>query len=145
MFGCNKVTHFCLKCPAMDPWLNWSFQNMTKSEFRLSWLYLVYQYVVFHLDLDCHKQISIFQDILGSNKVTHFCLKCSTMDPCLKLKFPKLHEIRIWTFLYVFRASKCRLSPRVVIVITKLVYFEISFIVRKGLILVSSVQLWTHG
>jgi len=57
------------------------------------------------------------------------------MDPWLKLKFPKLHEIRIWTFLFVFSASKCLLSPRVVIVITKVVYFEISFIVTKGLIL----------
>ena len=74
--------------------------------------------------------------MFGCNKVTHSCLKCPAMDPWLKLKFPKLHEIRIWTFLFVFRASKCLLSPRVVIVITKVVYFEISFIVTKGLILV---------
>ena len=62
-----------------------------------------------------------------------------------KTEFRKLHEIKISTFLYVFSASKCRLSPRVVIVITKLVYFEISFAVTKWIILHWSVQLWTHG
>ena len=51
-----------------------------------------------------HKQISIFRDILDGNKVTHYSLKCPTMDPCLKLKFPKLHEIEVYTFLFVFSA-----------------------------------------
>ena len=78
-----------------------------------------------------HKQISIFPDIFDYNKVTLSSLKCSTMDPWLKLNFPKHHEIGIWTFLIVFRASKCRLSPRLGIVISKLLYFEISFIVTK--------------
>jgi len=53
------------------------------------------------------------------------------MDPRLKLKFPKLNEIGIWTFFFVFSASKCHLSPRLGIVISKLVYFEISLIVTK--------------
>ena len=48
-----------------------------------------------------------------------------------KIEFPKLHEIGISTFFIVFSASKCRLSPRLGIVITKLVYFEISLIVTK--------------
>ena len=69
--------------------------------------------------------------MLNCNKVAHSCLKCPTMDPWQKLKFPKLHEIRIWTFLFVFSASKCRLSHRLGIVITKLLYFEISLIVTK--------------
>ena len=74
--------------------------------------------------------------MLNCNKVTHSCLKGPTMDPWLKLKFPKLHKIGIWTFLMVFSASKCRVSPRLGIVIIKLLYFEISLIVTKWLILV---------
>ena len=38
------------------------------------------------------------------------------MDPWLKLKFPKHHEIEIWTFFIVFSTSKCRLSPTLRIV-----------------------------
>ena len=72
-----------------------------------------------------HKQISLFQDIFDYSKVSHSCLKCATMDQRLRLKFPKVQEIRIWTFLFEFCASKCQLSPRLGIVITKLVYFEI--------------------
>ena len=48
------------------------------------------------------KQISVFPDIFDCNKVTLSCLKCSTMDSWLKLKFPKQPEIRIWSFLSVF-------------------------------------------
>ena len=58
------------------------------------------------------------------------------MDPWLKLKFPKHQEIGIWTFLIVFIASKCRLSPRLGIVIRKLLYLEISLIVTKYLFLI---------
>ena len=78
-----------------------------------------------------YKQINIFRDIFDCNKVTLSCLKCPTMDPWVKLKFPKLHEIKISTFFMVFSASKCRLSPRLGIVKSKLVYFEISVIVTK--------------
>jgi len=92
-----------------------------------------------------HKEISIFRDIFDCNKVTLSCLKRSTMDPWLQLKFPSNHEIRISTFLILFSASKCRLSPRLGIVISKLEYFEISLIITKWLFLVWSVQLWTHG
>ena len=69
--------------------------------------------------------------MLNCNKVAHSCLKCPTMDPWQKLKFPKLHEIEIWTFLFVFSASKCPLPPRLGIVIIKLVYFEKCLIVTK--------------
>ena len=78
-----------------------------------------------------HKQISIFGDIFDCSKVTHSCLKCSTMYQWLKLKFPKLPEIKIYTFLIVFSAPKCHLAPRLGIVISKLVYFKISLIVAK--------------
>ena len=91
----------------------------------------MHQNVVFHLDLESHKQIRMIRDIFDCNKVTLSCLKCLTMDPWLQLKFPKHHEIRILTFLIEFSASKCRLSPRLGIVISKLVYFEISLIVTK--------------
>jgi len=53
------------------------------------------------------------------------------MDQWLKQKFPKLQEIGIWTLLILVSASKCHLSPRFGIVICKLVYFKISFIVAK--------------
>ena len=42
-----------------------------------------------------HKQISILRDIFDYNKVTLSYLKCSGMDPWLKLKFSKHPEIRI--------------------------------------------------
>ena len=80
---------------------------------------------------NCHKQISIFPDIFDYSKVTLSSLRCLTMDPWLKLNFSKHHEIGIWTFLFVFSSSKCRLSPRPEIVISKLVCFEISLIVTK--------------
>ena len=63
--------------------------------------------------------------------MTLSCLKCSTMDQWLKLKFLKHHQIRISTFMLVFSASKCHLSPTLRIVIGKLVYFEISLIVAS--------------
>ena len=53
------------------------------------------------------------------------------MDPWLKLKFSKLYAIGIWTFFFVFSAPKCRLSPKLGVVISKLVYFEISLILAK--------------
>jgi len=57
------------------------------------------------------------------------------MDPWLQLKFPRHHEVRISTFVIVFSTSKCRLSPGLGIVTSKLVYFEISLIRTKGLFL----------
>ena len=92
-----------------------------------------------------HKQICIFRDIFECNKVTLSCLKGSTIDQWLNLKFLKYHEIGISNFLIVCSASKCHLLPRLGIVISKLVYFEIYFIVTKWLFLVWRVQLWTHG
>ena len=53
------------------------------------------------------------------------------MNPWLKLKFPKRHEIEILTLLIAFRASKCRLSPRHGFIRSKLVYFEIFLEVTK--------------
>ena len=58
------------------------------------------------------------------------------MDTWVKQKFPKLRKIGISTFFIVFSASKCRLSTRPGIVISKLVYFEISLIVTKLLFVV---------
>jgi len=49
----------------------------------------------------------------------------------VKLKFPTHLEIRICTFLSVFSISKCHLSPRQWIVISKLAHIEISLIVTK--------------
>jgi len=128
IFYWNKMTHSCLKCPTMDQWLKLKFPKHQQIQI---W--------------NRHKQISLFRDIFDCSKVSHTCLKCSKMDQWLKLKFPKLHEIRIWTFKFEISASKCHLSPRLGIVITKLVYFEISFIETMWIILVWSVQLWTHG
>ena len=62
------------------------------------------------------------------------------MDPWLKLKFPKHRQIEIWTFLIVFNVSICCLSPKLGMVISKLVYFQISLVVTKWLIVVWSVQ-----
>ena len=76
-------------------------------------------------------KISIFRDIFDCNKVTLSCLKCSTMDPWLKLKFPKHQEVRILTFLIIFSASKCRVSHRLGMGIGKLVYLGISLIVTN--------------
>ena len=59
------------------------------------------------------------------------CLKCSTMDPWLNLKCWKHPGIRIWIFFYVLRVSKFWFSPRVAIIIYKLVFFEISLIISK--------------
>jgi len=78
-----------------------------------------------------HNQISIFRDIFDCNKVILSFLKCSTMNPWLKLKFPKHHEIEISIFFIVFSAAICHLSPRLGIVISKLVNLEISLIVTK--------------
>ena len=78
-----------------------------------------------------HNQNSIFRDSFDCNKVTLSCLKGSTMDSWVKQKFPKLLEIGISTFFFVFSGSKYRLSPRLGIVISKLVYLEISLTVTK--------------
>jgi len=140
------VTHSCLKCPTMDPCLKLKFPKLHEIE--------IYTFLFVFSAPKCHlsprlgiviTKFSIFQDIFDCSKVAHSCLKCSSMDQWLKLMFPKLHEIRIWTFSIVFIASKCRHSPRLGIVISKSVYFQISLVVTKWLILVWSVQLWTHG
>ena len=46
-------------------------------------------------------------------------------------QFPKDRGIRIWTSLNVFRVSKCHLSLRFGIIKSKVVHFEISFVVSK--------------
>ena len=113
IFDSNKVTHSCLKCPTIDPWLKqkfpilnqigiWTFLNVFSASICRHFTKTWYR----------HKQISIFQDIFGCNKVTHSCLKCPTIDPWLKLKFSKLYEIGILTFFSVFSTSKYLLSPR---------------------------------
>ena len=52
--------------------------------------------------------------------------------------FRKHPEIRIWIFFYVFSVSKCCLSSRVGIVISKSVFFEVYLIVTK--LFVSSLK-----
>ena len=78
-----------------------------------------------------HKQISTLWDNLIVTNLSLSCLKCSTMEPWLKHKFPKHSEIKIRTLQSVFSVWKCHLSPRQGIVISKLVHFEITLIVTK--------------
>lgn len=59
------------------------------------------------------KQIRVLRDVLHRNKVLFFSFKVFWARLWLKLKFPNLPEIRIWTFLSLFSISKCSLSPRV--------------------------------
>ena len=72
-------------------------------------MYLVYQNVSVHLNLQSSKENSATYRYRCLNKVSRSFLKCSTMDPrlslssldsstippWLKLKFPKTFEIRI--------------------------------------------------
>ena len=131
-FDCNKVTISCLKCSTMDTWLKLNFQKRHEIEI---WTFLTCIQCIkmsyFTQTWNRHKQIIVFRDIFVSNNVTLSYLKCSTMNPLLKLKFPKHHEIEIWTFQIVFSASTCRPSPRLGFIIWKLVSFEISLIVKK--------------
>ena len=90
----------------------------------------------FFLTWNRQRKICVFPDILDYNKVTLYCLKCSTMDPWLKLKFQKQPEIGIWTFLGVFSVQKCHLSARLGMLRRKYVYFQISLTVTKSLFVV---------
>ena len=76
-------------------------------------------------------QISVFQDIFSCNQVTLSSLNCYTMDPWQKLPFSKHPEIRIQTLFSVFIISNYRLSPRLGVVVCKLVYFKISLVATK--------------
>ena len=76
-------------------------------------------------------QISVFQDIFSCNQVTPSSLKCSTIEERLKVAFSKHLEIRIQTFMIVFRVSKYPLSLGLRIFSRKIVYFKISLIVTK--------------
>ena len=60
----------------------------------------------------------------------------SNYGPMAKTEVSKLQEIAIWTFLIILIISICGLSPRLGIVRSKLVYFEICLVVTKLLILV---------
>jgi len=121
-----------LKCSTMDPWLQLKFRK--HPEIRI-WIWLCVSSVS-KCRLSARVGIVIsklvfFQISLIVRKLSISSLKCSTMDPWLKLMFWKLPEIRIWIFLCVFSVSKCCLSPSVGIVISKLVFFVISFILTK--------------
>ena len=76
-------------------------------------------------------KLAHFEITLIVTKLSLSCLKCCTVDAWVKLMFQKALEIRIWTFLSVFCASKCRLSPRLGIYKSKLVLLGISLIVTK--------------
>ena len=120
-----------MKCSTMDPWLNLKFWIHLEKEFGIScvfgvskcwfspWVEIIISKLVF------------FEISLIVTKWSLSLLKCFAMDPWLQLKFWKHPKIRICTLLCVFSVSKCHLSPRVGIVLSKLVFFEIYLIVTK--------------
>jgi len=131
------MTLSCLKCSTMDPWLKLKFPKHHKIR--------IWTFLIAFSASKCHlsprlgiviSKLVYFEISLIVTKWLILFLKCSTMDPRLKLKFPKHHEIRIWTCLIAFSASKCRLSPRLGIVTSKLVYLGISLIVTNWLFVV---------
>ena len=128
----SKLPLSSLLSSTMDPLMKLNFPKHT--EFRI-WTF----FNVFHVS-KCHispkfgiiKGKVVHSEIsLIVTKLSLPLLKSSTMEPYLKLKFSKDAEIQIWTFLSVFSVSKCRLEHRFEIVISKLVYLEISLIVTK--------------
>jgi len=116
----------------MDPWLILKFRKYP--EIRI-WIFLcVFSVSKCYLSSRVGILVSklvFFVISLILTKLFFSWLKCSTMDQWLKHKFRKHPEIRIWPFLCIFSVSKCRLSPRVGIVMSKLVFFEISLILTK--------------
>jgi len=86
----------------MDPWLKLMSQKAFETR---SWTFLrVFSASKSHLSprLGIDKiKLVWFVILLIVTKLTLSCLKCSTMDPWLKVKFPKHFEIRIWTFASV--------------------------------------------
>ena len=111
-------------------------------------MYLGYQNVIFHLDLQSSKANQATYRYCCLNKIFSFFLKCSTMDPWLKPKFRKHSKLRIWKFQSVFSVKKCHLSPRFGIVIIELVNFEISLIVKKlslSSLNSSTIPLWLNS
>ena len=87
----------------MDPWLKLKFQKQPEIGI---WIF----FSVFNAQ-KCHlsgrlgivrRKFFVFPHMLDRNKDTHCYLKCSTMDPWLKLKFAKYPEIKIWTFFSAF-------------------------------------------
>jgi len=121
-----------LKCSTMYPWLQLKFRRHPKIRV---WAFLcVFRVWKCHLSSRVWIVLSklVFIEIsLILTKLDISCLKCSTMDPWLKLKFRKHLEIRIWIFFYALSVSKFWLSPRVAIIICKLVFFEIYLIITK--------------
>ena len=119
------MTLSCLKCSTMDPWLKLKFPKHHKIR--------IWTFSILFSASNCHRSprhgfiisnLVYFEISLIVTKWLILFLKCSTMDTRLKLKFPKRHEIRIWTFLIAFSASKCRLSPRLGIVTSKFSIFR---------------------
>ena len=128
----SKLPLSCFQCSTMDPWMKlnftkhpqiriWAFLNV----FRVSKCRLILRFGMIQSKV-VHSQISLIV-----TKLSLSWLKCSTMNPWLKLEFSKHPEIQTWIFVSVFSVSKCRLSYRFKIVISKLVYFEISLIASK--------------
>jgi len=123
------VTKLCVyysKCCTMDPGLKLKFKKVF--EIRI-WTFLsIFSVSQCHLSprlaIDISKLVYLVISMIVT-KLSLFCLKCSTMDPWLKIKFPTLLEIRICTFLSVFSVSKFHLSPRQGIIIRKLAHIEI--------------------
>jgi len=91
----------------------------------------VFENVIFYLDLWSYKKNIILKDIVYSNKVVSFLFKVFYYDPMVKTSVFKNSKLELGLFLRVFCVSKCHLSHRIWIVISKLVYFEISLIVTK--------------
>ena len=131
-FIVTKLSICYLRSSTIDPWLELKFWKLP--EIRI-WTFLC----IFILSKCCLSprvgivisKLVLFEISLIKPKLSIFCLKCSSMDPWLELKFWKYPEIRIWTFLCEFIFSKCCLSVRVGIVMRKFVFLDISLIVKK--------------
>ena len=116
----------------MDPWLKLMLRKHLKIRI---WIFLCV-FCVSKCRLSPSvgiviSKIVFFVISLIVTKLSISYLRCFIMDPWLKLKFWKHPKIRIWNFFCVIRVSKCWLSPRIGIVISKFVFFEISLIVTK--------------
>ena len=121
-----------LKCCTKEAWLKLKFSKHPENR---TWTFLN----VFSLS-KCHhsntfeiviSKFVYFEISLIASKLPLSCLSSSTIDPWMKLNFPKHPKIKVWAFLNVFRVSKCHLIPTFGIIQRKVVHFEISLIVTK--------------
>ena len=129
----TKLSLSCLKCCTMDPWLKVMFQKpFERRNMKFLSVFSASKCCLSpRLGIDKIKLVWLVRSSIVT-KLSLSCLRCSTMEPWLKLKFPKHFEIRIRTFVSVLSASKCHFSPRDGMVISKLVLYEKSLIIAKS-------------